>query len=68
MKDEDVQQIQIDDNADYERWGCWSRYERGFYGPLLFVFILSKLKIQDMRYFHMDEMWSLWTKARWSKK
>ena len=67
MKDEDKQQNQIDDNAENSPYG-WSRYERGFYGPLLFVFVLNKLKIHEMRYFHMDEMWSIWTKARWNKQ
>ena len=64
MKDEDKQHEQIDDNADSY---SWSHYERGFYGPLLFVFVLNKLKIHDMHHFHMDEMWDTWTKARWSK-
>jgi hypothetical protein len=67
MNDEDVQLSQIDDNADCNQYG-WSQYERGFYGPLLFVFVLNKLKIHDMHHFHMDEMWNTWTKARWSKK
>lgn len=67
MKDEDKQQTPIDDNADRNEYG-WSTYERGFFGPLLFVYVLNKLKIHEMRYFHMDEMWSIWSAARWNKK
>jgi hypothetical protein len=67
MKDEDKQLSQIDNNAE-NRADSWSQYERGFYGPLLFVFALSKLKIHSLHHFHMDKIWSLWTKAYWSKK